>query len=252
MFSLMVMSVLLSCGGNQSNPTQPTASNNEDQIIFDRLNRDIRTPEGFYQEDQPDDAFYSIGHIKNTMLSSAASYSYDLCSYDNQQAYDWVVTASSRQASGAAVIATQETMLYFEFMRNDTNNNNVRYLDRVFKCSFIDRSPLTDSRLQGVINLRPVDADNARTLVEYLWIFSYANNWGNTILSSTTSDGGDNWQQTLREAHWLPANEQPCGQINIVETRYQVNKISGEILRQEFPVRGIAASWGAQGFRPCD
>jgi len=251
-FLLMMMSVLISCGGNQSSSTQAVESSNEDQIILDRLNQDIRTPEGFYQEEQPDDAFYSISHIKNTMLSSTASYSYDLCSYDNQQAYDWAVTASSRQASKAVIIPTQETMLYFEFMRKDTENNNVRYLDRVFKCSFIDRSPVLDNRLQGVINLRPVDADDASTLVEYLWTFSYANNWGNTVLSSTTSDAGNNWQQILREARWQPANGQPCGQIDIVETRYQVNKISGEILREESPLRNIAASWGIQGFQPCN
>ena len=241
------LGVTVACNGGNSGsdadsvegPVQ-TSSVVAEPVILQAIYRDIRTPEGFYQEPTRDPAtFYTIHHVTNTgimapSLVTDATPVYELCSDDFSEAYNWSEIASSSSGRSLDLADTTDTEMYFEFSRFNPEELNRIDLSRVFKCTYLDRSGVNLNDLsvfKGVLAKRPFDAYDLKLVVEYLWLFSYSNNFGHVVLSSDSTETADEYVHTLTEAT-LQVSHDPFGECDLIEvfvSTHVANKATGEI-----------------------
>ena len=117
------------------------AETSDDQAIMDLVYNDKRVPEGFYQEEVPNDAFYATGHIKNTEVGQTTESPYELSTDDYYIAAQWDTQATQNvYGSYAQLIEITETDLYYQFTHMHSDNDEFIRRARVFKSTIIDLS----------------------------------------------------------------------------------------------------------------
>lgn len=122
----------------------------------------------------------ATGYYANTIsIRESEKDWFEVCTNDAAQARSW----SNLSAQGD-VLNSRETNQFFEFERAGGN------LDRVHKCSFVNRSRYNRmDRSSTVIELgtlgqRPLDGTTVEKAAFYLWAIENGSNAGNKILSS--------------------------------------------------------------------
>ena len=236
---------LSACGGGSSSSTTSntqsatvttSASQATSQLAIANLiySDSQRTPDGFYSETVPSfDGYVATSHIKTTDINAGAILKYELCSDDYYQANDWSETANTLSGDNATLASSAETDMYFEFdrLRSGTPNGYLR--ERIYKCSYISRTTVdlqATSGEAGIFNVRPLSADQLKTLSEYLWQFTTYNNFGNVVLSSTGASDASGLTRTLNIATLTRAeSSDACDSIEVFDWQHRVDTSTGDL-----------------------
>ena len=246
-------------GGSQSSSGTLTSSDWTDLEIAKAIYTDQRVPADFYRIDVPDDAFYTTYQLKNTDLVAVTDRVgmpvYELSTDDFSQALQWVETAAAYRPINKQLVDSTETDLYFQFSRVDLTNPQFIDLYRVFKSSALDRSGVDRSdpgSFQGTITLQSLTTQQVKTINEYLWTFSFANNFGTVVLQSNIEESDAEYIHSIVEARLDVAISGGCDTINIVEIYYYVDKANGDIRKDETFIRDFQAQRNQYGFEICN
>jgi hypothetical protein len=193
-----------------------------------------RTPNGFYAESVPTfDGYVVTSHIKTLSINPSATLNYELCTDDYNQALSWSDTAHTVSNDAAALTGTDITDRYFEFDRLRTGTPNGYLRERVYKCSYLDRSTVdldASSGDAGMLNARPLDAATLKQLAEYLWQFTHYNNYGNVVLSSAGATNGSTLTHTLTMATLShAASSSDCDTITLLAWTHSLDSTTGEL-----------------------
>ena len=203
---------------------------------------DKRIPDNFYRETSSDDLFVSISHVKNTGILPFSGRNgvsvYELSSNDFVEAMAWDEQATVYQPLYSQLVDNSETKLYYQFTRVNPDLPEFKDISRVFKANMLDRSGVNrneeDGEYQGKITLANMNAGAIKQLVEYLWMFSYSNNYSNAVLESYTRETVSEFIHTMKQAEINFSYDGSCDEISSYEIRYSINKESGLIWKDKF------------------
>jgi hypothetical protein len=220
-----------------------------DVAIAAAVYTDKRMPEDFYRNNLPnDDVFYTTVNLKNTDLVPISNRlgmaSYELSTDDFSQAMEWSETAAGFRPTYKQLVETSQTELYFQFTRVDLDNPQFVDLFRVFKLSALDRSGIdlvNPNGYLGTITIPDVSSQQVKYIIEYLWTFTFSNNYGTAVLLSKITEYESEFVHTLVEARLQDLMSQSCNTIDIVEITYTVDKATGAIHKHELLIRSIFA-----------
>jgi hypothetical protein len=197
-----------------------------------------RTPADFYSEEMPAGASYvSTVHLKNTDVAPASADAtvYEACTDDWNAALDWSEAAAQRMPSYGDLAQTNTDDRFFEFVRVPRSAPTALMRQRVFRCSYVDRSGTDAQALNGAggrLNQRPLTAVEVKRFAEYLWQFSTFNNFGSAVLASTTQQGTTFIEHDLTIATLeRAASAAECDRIRIVRWSHAVDTSTGDITR---------------------
>lgn len=257
---LLLVSITLSaCNGSQgSSEANEAQQANSDQEIIEAVYLDQRTPAGFYQENLPKDAFYSISNVKNVELlpitERAGENAYELSAADFYEALDWSERAATQKPVYMQLVENSETELYYQFKRVSLDNPDFIHLSRVFKKTALDRSGVDITQpgsYLGKILLQNQPADKIKMIIEYLWIFTYSNNYGTAILESYINETDSEFIHTMEEAKLISGQAGVCDTIEILTNTYVIQKDTGSILRYQDKIREIYSKREGNEFVLC-
>ncbi len=250
---------LSACGG--SSPTPASNSNiaatgeMRDVDIAAALYFDKRTPEHFYRESIDDALYVSVGHIKSTDLVVAANRGdmpvYELSTDSADEALSWSEQAANNQPGYRQLVDSSETFLYYQFTRVDPANPQLVEYKRVFKASVLDRQGASETYV-GRITFPTITVDQVGQIMEYLWLFSNENNYGNAVLTSASFDRDEAWVHEMRVARLYPSYSGGCDTIEVYLNRYTVARDSGLIRKQSVLSRIISAKRDGAGVKLCN
>jgi hypothetical protein len=260
----MFMVLLTACSveNDELNPSESAATVTEDvnYAIAVALYTDQWIPDDFYHNEMLDDtAFYVTYHVKNTDLVPVYDRTgmavYELSTDDYSQALDWANTAAVYRPVYKSIVDHTETDLYFQFFRVDAANRLIVDLVRVFKRRALDRTGVDRTKpeesYQGTIKPDVLSPDFTKTVDEYLWSFTIANNYGTFIISSEITEYVSAYIHSLLEARLEWESEDTCDRISIYELVYQIDKDTGDIHKEEHFVRQFFARRADVGYEIC-
>jgi len=267
-YALAALVVLSGCGGGAGNSATPAPATlsavsarpvvQTDLEIAQLLYVDNhRTPQGFYQDTTPSvPGYVATSHLKSTDLSGTSSASqYELCTDDWNTALAWSEqVAAASQASN--LVETNTTAHYYEFNRVRTGTPQGYLRERVYRCSYLDRSNVdlrSTSNIAGQFNQRPLTASELQQLAEYLWQFTSYNNYGNTVLSSSGTATTSGLQHTLIIASLTPANTSGgCDHIYVVGWAHSAEGQTGALHLEAQPLWDFGARRNAGMVEMCN
>jgi hypothetical protein len=247
---------LASCGSGGSGSTDPasagvagaaygiTQSNLE---IATALYQDSqRTPPGFLADPPPPGAgLVSTHHLQSDELALSAASSYEVCSDDWNQALDWSEQTATQGGTYASLVGNSDTSHYFEFDRVRAGTPALLLRQRVYLCSYLDRSDSSAAVATGpagVLNAQPRNAAEMRGLAEYLWHFTSWNNYGSAVLASVADSGSAELGHSLLIATVTPDGiSAGCDRIEVLKWRHSMSLASGALQRSLTPLWSFAA-----------
>ncbi len=242
--TIAVTLLLSSCGGGggdsnaPASPAQitPRAIAQSDLQIAQLLYAGTpRTPAGFHEEGKPSGQDHvATMHLKNTDVDPSLgtpSPQHELCTDDWNVALDWSEASAQQASQYADLVATDDAARYYEFARTRSGEPEFYVRERVFKCAYLDRAS-ADLRAPagsaGQLNLRPLVADELRTLSEYLWQFTSYNNFGHAVLRSSGTSAAAALTHTLIIANLeRGGTSASCDRIDVVAWRHTADPASG-------------------------
>jgi hypothetical protein len=231
-----------------STTTEETVANN-DLLTAKALYFDKRTPDDFYHEESSSELFASISHVKNIGILPLDNRSglsvYELSSDDFVEAMTWDEQATVYQPLYSQLVANSETDLYYQFTRVNPDLPEFVDISRVFKAGTLNRAGVDrsdeDGEYQGKIMLTDMTAADVKQVVEYLWMFSFSNNYSNAVLESYTNETVDEFIHTLKQAKINFSYDGSCDEIELYEIRYSIAKESGLIWRDKVLMNTFSA-----------
>ena len=260
---LLIMFTLVACGieTKQTSETvlQMRADTDNEYAVMAAIYSDQRTPDGFYQESLPDADQYTIHHVKNTALlaggMSLTSPVYELSSNDFTESLQWSESAALQRATYRQLVDNTETDLYFQFTRFDPDDPVQTHYYRVFKDDALDRSGYDKNNpgdYQGKIMMPMFTAEQVKYIIEYLWQFTYSNNYGNAVLESYTSETGSEYTHIMNEARLTMGVDGGCDTIKVFEIQYTVQKGNGKIWKNEYPMYQFSSAHDNSEYLLCE
>jgi len=197
-----------------------------------------RVPGDFYQEDYPENLFGSVSHVKNIdLVINDGLPEYELASNDFVEAMEWDEQAAVAKDFYDQLVDVSETALYYQFTRVNPDLPELIYMSRVFKETMLDRAGVDrsdeDGEYKGKITLIEITAADVKFIVEYLWIFTFSNNYSNAILESYTLENDDEFIHIMTQAKLDFSYNDGCDTVNLYEVRYTVPKATGLIWRDK-------------------
>ena len=235
--------LLIGCGGGDGNP--PAVSTAVATYGITQSNLEIaaalyqdaqRTPPGFVGDPPPAGAgLVATRHLQSNDLLPAAASNYEVCTDNWYEALAWSEQTAALGGSYASLVGTIDTSHYFEFDRTRPGTPALLLRQRVYLCSYLDRSNSTvevSSGPAGMLNMRPQTAADLRALSEYLWRFTGWNNYGNSVLASLDDPGVAELGHTLVIASVArDAISTGCDRIDVVRWRHSLDAASGALQR---------------------
>jgi hypothetical protein len=210
-----------------------------------------RTPDGFYSDPAQTGAdFVSTEHLKNDDVDTTVSEAgplFELCTDDWDEALTWSELNAQSAPAYADLVETNEASRYFEFGRTRIGEPQFYVRERVFKCAYVDRSTADlrkNEGAAGLLNKRPLTAEDLKAFSEYVWSFTTYNNVGHAVLKSSGTANSAALAHTLHIAA-LDRNaiSSTCDRIAVLAWRHIADASTGELtldVRTEF-------SFGARG-----
>ena len=253
--AITTVTLVTACGSDspEENSTESASLGLDKQAIAQQVYDDDRVPEGFYAEPpRAPGAFYSIQHVKASDLSTPGG-EYELCNDDFAMALSYSEQLNATHPQTGALNETSENTRYFEFVRSLPGNVAQYRVERVFKCSYLDRSSYDSTTgAAGVINLRPLSNPQLKTIAEYFWTFSEYNNVGSVVISSDGQAATPNLRHRLHLARLLPgAGRDGCDYVELIEWQYESNQDNGTLFASEMVVGGFSAQKTTAGVEIC-
>ena len=232
--------------------TQPVpASAPTDRELAERVYQDRqRIPVGFYTDTElPTASGSSTTHLKTT---------YELCTDDWNEALAWSEDAAHRMPVYSPLTETNANNRYFEFVRARPQPEGWLERQRVFRCTYLDRTGTDRTQLHGYGGILHGDAPalttpaDVKQLIEYLWQFTLFNNYGNAVLSTEAHTAGDAHQHTLTLITLTRATSPDlCDRFDILHWTHAININTGIIDRHLEPIRSFFARESAGTATEC-
>jgi len=275
---LLSVTVLAACGGGGGSAASPPPVNIQpaalpppvifeapsasaaDLSLADRLYKgDARTPAGFDLETRPSNVagVISTRHLKNTDLAAgpqAMSSTYEVCTNDLAQAMDWSERQSTWQGQYSDLVEVRSDARLFEVVRVPRADVNAMIRHRVFRCDYLDRAGSdlrSDSGAAGLMNQRPLNAEELEKLAEYLWQFTLFNNADYAVQSSLTSTSGNSIVQTIRMGQLIRGVSGGCDTVQLVDWSHTLNAADGSLTRSLSTVRSFEVRSAAGTVESC-
>jgi len=236
--------ILIACDGSS-----PTAIGNEDvlagriipsqeDIIAAIYDSNYTVPDNFFVDERADTPqSYSLYHLKDS------SVSYELCTNDFDQAFQWENTDNSERAVNGDYVGSYENDKYFEFIRElyyPTGVGNVPGTTspgfaRVFKCSNINRNGV-DRNLRdgfaGILNVRPLSLNTIREFSEYLWQFAFFETSQRKVLLTYSAELQTTVEHTLLLGFAINQGTGRCDRIEVVDWIFSADKSDGQVHKE--------------------
>lgn len=196
-----------------------------------------RTPPGFFADPAPAGVgIVATHHLRSAELALAGNGNFEVCTDDWNQALAWSEQAASQGGSYASLAGNSDTSRYFEFDRVPPGTPQQWLRQRIYLCSYLDRSDTTAdvySGPAGVLNAQPRSAAQVRELAEYLWQFTGWNNYGNAVLASLDETAAAGVGHTLVIASLSPSGSgNGCDRIDVLAWRHDLDSSSGALQRR--------------------
>ncbi len=258
-FLLLLLPVTFFVTACSSTITTEEAAVDNDLFVAKALYFDKRTPDDFYHEESSSDLFASISHVKNIGILPLDNRSglsvYELSSDDFVEAMTWDEQATVYQPLYSQLVANSETDLYYQFTRVNPDLPEFVDISRVFKASVLNRAGVDrsneDGEYQGKITLTDITVADVKQLVEYLWMFSFSNNYSNAVLESYTRETVDEFIHTLKQARINFSHDGSCDEIELYEISYSIAKESGLIWRDKVLMSTFSAKRNGTSVEIC-
>lgn len=263
---VLLIVVNIACTSNNSE-TNDTTENTQSPLgdenplselnIAKRLYTNQRIPDDFYHEPERDENnFYTIQHVKNTAIimddpHTPTDTPYEVCSDHFTQALDWSEQDALGSAGYAGLVDNRETDMFYEFTRVNLSEPQFIRLNRIFKCSFINRH--TTDNTAGLLNATPLAYKHLKNAAEYLWTISPHNNYGYAVILTHGQDNESQIQHTLVEARMavnVTANQ--CTLIQVFEILYNVEKANRKISITETELKQFSVKYENGEYTPCN
>jgi transposase len=201
-------------------------------------------PPGFYREDRRRASAYYV-----TVWRDGCQWC-EPCTDDHGQALAWSEASNRLNSDPGPVVAQRQTERFFEFRRSRRSNPEYFLLERVHKCSYLDRSgyagitvyrPGVESAL-GTFGMRPVTALRAQELAEYLWYIDLQILAGTKVLAIKTHDRGPYFETVITVLQLGRADWGLADGISLADYIYTVGKADGAVLFRMLPLRQVAGN----------
>jgi hypothetical protein len=250
------------CGGG-SGSTAPDAigggsiSSSADLAIAARLYEGTnRVPPGFLDEPRPPNVSGTVAtlHLKSRDVATSAATQFELCTDDPAQAIAWSESRALWQGQYSDLVETRTEARFFEVSRVPRADVNALVRHRLFRCSFLDRSSsdlALDEGAAGVLNRRPVTADELRALTEYLWHFTLFNNADHAVVTSNGDGAAPQLRHTIRMARLVRSGASQCDSVELFDWTHLADTGSGTLSRSLTPFRSFRARSTANGAELC-
>lgn len=162
-FLLFFLLIFISC--QKDNPIKITE---DDPILILAYDREYIYPEGFFHEINLEGSVYYENTISIYPLSERDDVWIELSTNDKSEALSWSNLSDEYSSQHRVLISERETKKYFEFKRQDDNNDVL--LSRVHKTSYFQPmlNHFSNSDTIGLYN-GELSIENAKELIEYLW-----------------------------------------------------------------------------------
>ena len=269
---LLSLTTLAACGGGGGGASSPPPVNSQppapppvtlqepsasaaDLSLADRLYKgNERTPSGFDVETRPANVAGTVStrHLRNTDLAAGPQSlgpTYEVCTNDMSQALDWSEHQANWQGQYSDLVEIRSDSRMFEVVRVPRADVTAMVRHRVFRCDYVDRAGSdlrSDSGAAGLMNQRPLNADELENLAEYLWQFTTFNNSDYAVQSSVTNTSGDSIVQTIRMGQLVRGTNGGCDTVQLVDWTHTLNAADGSLSRTLTPVRsfGVKSAGG--------
>jgi hypothetical protein len=213
-----------------------------------------RTPAGFTTDAVPP-AYSQVTtyHIKSSQLSAPSATTHEVCADDWTTALAWSEELASQANPYLDLVATETTPHYFEFGRVPRGVTGQYVRQRVFRCTYLDRTGVelaASDGFAGRLNARPVDAAALRELVEYLWLFTSYNNAGHAVLASEASLPGPAHSLTLASLERVIGGSS-CDRVTIREWLHAADAGTGVLQLDSDVVREFGVRQEGGGLVGC-
>ena len=254
---------LAGCGGGSGAVALPptpaalygvTASNLE---IATALYQDsARTPAGFYADPAPPGQnFVDTLHITSRDVTPSLLADFELCTDDWNQALQWSEAAATSGGVYGNLVGNSNTGRYFEFDRLRPGNPQLYLRQRVYLCSYLDRSNAAagvTTGAAGTLNLRPLARSDLQLLSEYLWRFTLWNNFGSAVLASEPDPNDANNTHALVVASLVINGNAPgCDRVDVVAWRHRLTASNGALQRTIAPLWSFNVRQGITAAENC-
>ena len=268
---ILLIALIAACGGGSGSSTDPESSSDENfsaaetessltTQAMESIYNNRHTPERFYSEIEPDPtAFQTIAHIKNIDVLTPGSYNnatprFELCTNDFNDALNLSIASGTNLGT---LVNNSDNSMFFQFTRSLVNSPQLSNLQPIYKYNVVDRSALDIRNLNnhlGTYTENPKTAEQIKQLIEYLWIFSPENSYGNAVLSSTVSELTNEFHVRMQKARLTSAinSGSSCDRIDIFETNYTINKITRSIDNSELFQQSILSQFDGFSYFRCD
>jgi hypothetical protein len=245
--------LLCACGGGGGDSAAPTTTvsvssgvtQSNNQIAALIYSDSQRTPTGFYTDSAPVFSGYvATSQLKTIDVNTNAVLQHELCTDDFNQALQWSETANSVSNDHATLTGDDSTARYFEFDRLRASTPQGYLRQRVYKCTYLNRSTVdlqASSGDAGVLNARPMSAATLKDLSEYLWQFTRYNNFGNVVLSSSGGGSNNSLTHSLVIATLTRGSSGSCDAIDVVTWKHTLDTATGELSLSVTPMFGFRA-----------
>lgn len=249
---LLICTMLASCGGSGGGDATPAAAVADDGGALDlaiaqqAYSADRRTPDGFYAEPRlfPDRSEFRF-HVKNTDvgIDPEAPVAFEVCSDDFAEALQWSAASADVRRFNTTLSATDETDWYFEFQRAVDSDEPAVLINRVFKCTALDRAGLAPDGYAGQVMRTPLTAEDLRFISEYFWQFSPYNNALHAVTDSVAAAAPDELLHDLRRAEIRTGagSASGCDRVEVWTWRHSVGTGDGVLTSTQTYERGFDA-----------
>lgn len=231
-------------GFGKTNYSEPRFT---DQEILSVVYSDYKYPPGFYLDGQ------EVGYCVTAVVKDGGLRRTCVCADNRNYARQLSEISNAESSVQRPLISERETEKYFEFRRRERSGV---FLDRVDKCSYIDRSQAlgsSDGSYLGQYNVRPITNKNFKDLMEYLWFDQNAQLAGRKLLDGVLAEHDGSMIYTVYETSVTYGDHGGmggCDSITLLKVAYTVNINSGRISSSSENVRTIKGRCSSNIMQP--
>ncbi len=240
--------------------TSPAGPGAADLAFADRLYKgDQRTPAGFALDARPASVTGTVStrHLKNSDFATgpqSAGPTFEVCTNDMAQALDWSERQAAWNGQYSDMVEVTGDEHFFEVVRVPRSDVTALVRHRVFRCDYLDRSASdlrTDQGSAGLMNQRPLNADELEALSEYLWQFTQFNNSDYAVESSTGAGVSGALTHTIRLGQLVRGAPGACDTVHVSDWTHTMNATNGALTRTLTAVRSFEVRSSYAGSESC-